>query len=293
MFNSNNLLFLFLKFKSKIYCALPRPLSLALGRMTGRFLYYFIPLRKKVALINLRIAFPEKSNHEIKCILKKCYLHFGMLIADFLRLPTLNKKNINNLIELDHKTKTLLGKDNPCIIMTGHIGNWELFLSVFGYNNYRASGVAKTQKNKAGDRFFSWIRACDNTLIIASDGNPIKDLSKAFNKGYHLIFISDQNAGEKGTKNYLFNAPTFTPKGAAIFNVKNDTPILFITIIMNKDYSYSIDSKKLNLVFKNDLKEQKVIDINDAYNKELENSIIKSPEQYFWFHKKWDKKYYQ
>ena len=37
---------------------------------------------------------------------------------------------------------------------------------------------------------------------------------------------------------------------------------------------------------------QAFYNINDTYNKELENSIIKYPEQYFWFHKKWDKKYY-
>ena len=133
----------------------------------------------------------------------------------------------------------------------------------------------------------------DNGLIIASKGNPIKELNQALNQGYHLIFISDQNAGEKGTKNYLFNAPTSTPKGAAIFNVKNNISLLFITIIMNKDYNYSIYSKKLDPIFKNNSNEQKIIDINDAYNKELEDSIIQYPEQYFWFHKKWDKKYYQ
>ena len=291
--NRDNLLFAFLKLKSKMYCFLPRFLTLLIGRLTGRFLYYFFPLRKKVALINIKIAFPKKSNRDIKKILKECYLHFGMLMSDFLRLPILNQKNINNLIKLDNQTKILLKENNPCIIMTGHIGNWELFLPIFGYNNYAATGVAKTQRSKAGDRFFNWIRGCKNTMIIASKNNPVKELNKAFEKGYNLIFISDQNAGSKGTKNYLFNAPTYTPKGAAFFNVKNDSPILYITITMDSDYTYTITSKKLDFLFKDDSKNQKISDINEAYNKELESSIIKYPEQYFWFHKKWDKKYYQ
>ena len=290
--NRDNLLFAFLKLKSKMYCFLPRFLTLWIGRLTGYFLYYFFPLRKKVALINIKIAFPKKSNRDIKKILKECYLHFGMLMSDFLRLPILNQKNINNLIKLDNQTKILLKENNPCIIMTGHIGNWELFLPIFGYNNYAATGVAKTQRSKAGDRFFNWIRGCKNTMIIASKNNQVKEINKAFEKGYNLIFISDQNAGSKGTKNYLFNAPTYTPKGAASFNVKNDSPILYITITMDSDYTYTITSKKLDFLFKNDSKNQKISDINEAYNKELENSIIKYPEQYFWFHKKWDKKYY-
>jgi len=264
-----------------------------MGRVIGRFLYYFFPLRKKVAVINIKLAFPNKSNYEIKKILKKCYIHFGMLISDFLRLPILNKKNIDTIVKLDKETKSLLDKEGPCVIMTGHIGNWELFISLLAYNNYYVSGVAKTQKSKAGDKFFNWIRSCEKTLIIPSKGDPIKGLNKALNKGYYLVFISDQNAGAKGTRNYLFNATTYTPKGAAFFNIKNNSSILYITITMNSNYTYSINSKKINLLTKDASKNQKISDINDAYNKELENSIIKYPEQYFWFHKKWDKKYYQ
>ncbi len=293
MLNRNNLLFKFLKLKSKVYCILPRFLTLAIGRMTGHFLYYFFPLRKKVATINIKIAFPNISEAEVKKMLKRCYLHFGMLMSDFLRLPILNQKNINNLIKLDNQTKILLKENNPCIIMTGHIGNWELFLPILGYNNYHASGVAKTQRSKAGDRFFNWIRSCKNTKIIASKGNPIKELNKAFDDGYNLIFISDQNAGAKGTKDTLFNATTYTPKGAAFFNIKNNSPVIYITITMNKDHSYSINSRKLDFKKTKDSKNERIIDINNAYNKQLENSIIKYPEQYFWFHKKWDKKYYQ
>ena len=287
------MLFSILKLKSKIFCLFPRSLSLVIGRMIGYFLYYFIPLRKKVALTNLKIAFPEKSKSEIKVILKKCYIHFGILITDFLRLPRLNKKNIGDLIELDSVTKSLLKENNPCIMMTGHLGNWELFLSVFGYNNYNVGGVAKLQKNKSGEDFFNWIRYCENTLIISSKGNPMKGLNEILKNGYHLILVSDQYAGDKGSINNFFNAPTSTPKGAAIFSIKKRTPIIFIIIIMNKDYTYSIYSKKLDPIFKNNSNEQKIIDINDAYNKELEDSIIQYPEQYFWFHKKWDKKYYQ
>ena len=62
---------------------------------------------------------------------------------------------------------------------------------------------------------------------------------------------------------------------------------------MNSDYSYSIYSKELVLESESDIKNQKIIDINQVYNDELEKIIIKHPEQYFWFHKKWDKKYYQ
>ena len=286
------MLFSFLKLKSRLFSALPRFLSLFLGRGLGLFLYFIVPLRKRVALINLKVAFPEKTNYERKQILKKCYMHFGMLVSEFLRLPKLNKSNISNIIKLDFNTKKLLGNNRPSIIMTGHFGNWEMFLPVLGYNNYKVSGVAQVQKNKAGQKFFSWLRECPNTNIILKKSS-IKSISDTLDNQNHLILISDQYAGSKGTENIFFNHLTSTPKGAAIFHSKKNVPIILIFIFMNTDYSYSIYSKEL--ISKNEKGNQKldIVDINQIYNQELEKIIVQNPEQYFWFHKKWDRKIYK
>ena len=286
------MLFSFLKLKSRLFSALPRFLSLFLGRGLGLFLYFIVPLRKRVALINLKVAFPEKTNYERKQILKKCYMHFGMLVSEFLRLPKLNKSNISNIIKLDFNTKKILDNNRPGIIMTGHFGNWEMFLPVLGYNNYKVSGVAQVQKNKAGQKFFSWLRECPNTNIILKKSS-IKSISNTLDTQNHLILISDQYAGSKGTENIFFNHLTSTPKGAAIFHSKKNVPIILIFIFMNTDYSYSIYSKEL--ISKNEKGNQKldIADINQIYNKELEKIIVQNPEQYFWFHKKWDRKIYK
>ena len=286
------MLFILLKIKSRLFCIFPRRLSLFLGRILGGFLYFAVPLRKKVALINLKTAFPEKNDTEIKRILKRCYMHFGMLISEFLRLPKLNKKNIHKNINLDLNTKKLLNENKPSIIMTGHFGNWEIFLPMLGYNGYNVSGVAQIQKNKNGQQFFNWLRECDNTTIIQKK-DSIKSINETLNKGNHLILVSDQYAGSKGTINHFFKIPTSTPKGAAIFNSKKNIPIILIFIFMNSNYSYSIYSKLLIVPSKEQSKDDHIISINQAYNDELEKIIIKYPEQYFWFHKRWNRKIYK
>jgi len=285
-------LFWVLKIKSKIFCILPRSISISFGKLIGWFLYYIMPLRKKVALKNIKVSFPNKTNYEINQILKKCYMHFGIITSDFLRLPKLNESNISTILNLDSKTQTLLSECGPSVIMTGHIGNWELFLPTLGYNNYKTSGVAQIQKSKSGEKFFNWIRSCKNTKIIPK-GNSIKNINKVLNQKYHLVLVSDQNAGKKGSINNLFDMPTSTPKGAAILNIKNKIPIIISFITMNKDYTYSIFSKKLQIDFKNQSTEEKIFNINQAYNKALQEAIIEHPEQYFWFHKKWNKKNYE
>ncbi len=215
-----------------------------------------------------------------------------MLISEFLRLPKLNKNNILNSISLDLNTKKLLDKNKPSIIMTGHFGNWEMFLPMLGYNDYNISGVAQIQKNRHGQKFFNWLRKCDNATVIQKK-DSIKAIHKTLDAGNHLLLVSDQYAGKKGTINHFFKMPTSTPKGAAIFNSKKNIPIILIFIFMNEDYSYSIFSKELVVASSNKSKGEDITLINQVYNDELEKIITKYPAQYFWFHKRWDRGLYK
>ena len=62
---------------------------------------------------------------------------------------------------------------------------------------------------------------------------------------------------------------------------------------MNENHTYSIKSKILQLKFDDEKNDEKINIINQNYNIELEKMVSQYPSQYFWFHRKWDKKYYK
>ena len=62
--------------------------------------------------------------------------------------------------------------------------------------------------------------------------------------------------------------------------------------MLNNDYTYSFSLKKMELNTDPKDIEKLFIEIGTAYNTILESAIRKAPEQYFWFHKKWDRKIY-
>ena len=136
----------------------PRKLALGFGRFFGFFIYIIYPLRKSIAKKNLSLAFPELNASEHETIIKNCYKHYGMVLMDFLRMPLLNKKNIKNIFSFDNKTTELLKSIDGGIVMTGHLGNWEMFIPGFGINNFCMSIVTQTQRSKGAQRFFNWIR---------------------------------------------------------------------------------------------------------------------------------------
>ena len=270
----------------------PRRLSLFFGKLLGLFIYYVLPVRKKIAIQNITENLPELNNQEHKDILKNIYIHFGMVLTDFLRTKKLNKKNINKIVHIDYKTKQLLNENQGAIIMTGHLGNWEYFLPTFGLNDFKFSIVAQRIKNSYLDSFFSNIRTMKNVEVIFKSDGTKKMLSVIKNKIF-LGLASDQNAGKKGTQVELLNIKASIPKGAAIFHIKTGAPIIIGYCIMNKQKNYEFRAEMLNTKDIDFEKDDAIYRINRKFTTSLEEMIKKYPNQYFWFHKMKNKKQYK
>ena len=190
------------------------------------------------------------------------------------------------------KTRQLLDENPGAIIMTGHLGNWEYFLPIFGLNDFKFSIVAQKIKNSYLDSFFSKIRTMKNVEVIFKSDGTKKMLSVIKNKIF-LGLASDQNAGKKGTQVELLNIKASIPKGAAIFHIKTGAPIIIGYCIMNKQKNYEFRAEMLNTKDIDFEKDDAIYRINRKFTTSLEEMIKKYPNQYFWFHKMKNKKQYK
>ena len=262
----------------------PRGISLIFGRFIGRMMYYIIPIRKNVALQNIKDNFPKLDNKQHIRILKNTYIHFGMVLSDFLRQNQLNKKKIKKIVDIDDDTIKILKDNQGSIIMTGHLGNWEYFLPIFGLNDIKFSIVAQAIKNSYLNNLFLKYRSFKNVQIIFRKEGKEK-MMEALNNKNHLGLASDQNAGKRGTLVKLLNIDISIPKGAAIFHLKSQKPIFIGYCVMNKDYKYKFFIKHLDISKIKGSKSEFIKNINSKFTKNLGEMIVKYPNQYFWFHK--------
>ena len=284
----NIITYSFLRFFSFILSYIPRKSSLTIGSFFGLLMYYIFPLRSKVAKINLSIAFKEKTKSEINLILKNTYKHFGKLMIEFIRMHTIRIKS--DLIKYDSIYKKDLNSKKGLIFMTAHFGNWEVISSIL-HKYKKVKAIARVQKNNGGNKFFNECRSLPNITLISNKGSKRKMLKTLIDNEI-LLIASDQNAKKHGTNIDFFGKSCSIPKGAGHFYSATDCKLLIGFCILNKDLTYNLKIK--NIILKNN-REQKnnlIVEINTIYSKMLENIITKYPEQYFWFHKKWDKGIY-
>jgi len=281
-----------LKLASWKFQFFPRKITLFFGWIIGLFFYHFIPMRKSVALKNVSMAFPDNSPSENNQLIKNCFRHFGMVLTEFLRLPALNSKNINKIVKIDTQSKQLLESCSGGIILTAHLGNWEYILPAFGLNGISMAAVAQIQKNKKSNTFFNDLRKTGKITILPINTSS-GEMLKLLKQGYFLGLASDQNAGRKGTDVPFFGMDVSVPKGAAIFHLKTNSPILVGFCILSPDFTYHLSFKELDVEGLSGNKNEAIVEINRRYSKLLEEEIRENPQQYFWFHRKWAKKNYR
>ena len=281
-----------LKLFSFFVRSFPRKISNFFGMVLGQLIWLIIPIRKNVAKQNLKIAFPEKSENEINQIVRKCYQHFGMVLMDLFRTPNFKIKTIQKTVDIDSSDLELLTQESGGIIITGHIGNWEMMLPIFGINHIPFSVVVQFQRNKGAQKFFNEIRQIHGSKTILK-GIESKVLLNEIQNGKYLGLASDQNAGKKGLMVPFFGKDTSIPKGAAVFKLKSKAPIFFCYCIADENRKYKLFVENLGNDFEQIESKNKVKEICKLIASDLENIIRKYPEQYFWFHRKWPKKIYK
>ena len=237
--------------------------------------------------MNINTAFPKLSVKESKELLINTFKHYGMISFEFFRQNN-NKKII---INIDDPTEKILSEKSGLILMAAHFGNWEIFLPVISKKR-RISAIVRKQKNSGGDLFISETRKFKNVTLI-SNQSSFSDMLKPLNNNEVLLILNDQKPKKSGTTLDFFGKPAVFPKGTGHFYLKTGLKIAVGFCTLNLDLSYDFKIRLIDIDPELKSNEQLIDEINIKYAKLLEEEIIKFPEQYCWFYKKWDRAYYK
>ena len=85
----------------RILGALPRPLARAMGITLGQTVRLLHPRLSRVAMRNLRLAFPEMPETERRRIVRGVFTSLGRLLAEVCRFPRYTAENVSQVAVYD------------------------------------------------------------------------------------------------------------------------------------------------------------------------------------------------
>ena len=251
-------------------------------------MYYVIGYRKKVVKENLNLVFPNKSEAELRIILKRFYHHLCDMIVESIKSMNISigsmksRYKFNNLDIITDYEK----QNKSIILMCAHYGSWEWIFILQTYTTHRSYAIYKRLQNKYFDRLVKSIRARYNSYLITTK-ETFSVMEEARKKGVLSMsgFASDQSP-KKGKARYWadfmgINVPVHT--GAEALAKKLDMPIVFFSVKRMKRGYYEATFQTLA----EKPKSFKDYDITDRFLKLVEAQINEAPEYYLWTHNRW------
>ena len=141
--------------------ALPLPVLSALCEAAMLALWAVDRKHRRIARINLRIAFPEMEEEEANRIIRKCYLRIGTSAAEFVHLPKMDAAYIREHVRIEgaeHVRRSMRERNQPTMVMTGHFGNWELQSHAYARVVEPLAFIVRPLKNGILDRISEIVR---------------------------------------------------------------------------------------------------------------------------------------
>ncbi|MEW6096231.1 MAG: lysophospholipid acyltransferase family protein [bacterium] len=281
--------FILVKILSNIVILLPWKVNYWLANRLGELSYIFLAKRRRLTIDNLTQSFKDQYNKkEIKYIAINTFRNFGKSMIEFISLAKINKDNVDNFVtikgleNLDEAKK----RGKGIIILSGHLGNWELMAKALILKGYPLNIMVRRQKNILVEGLIEEKRDESKVKTLSHKIAP-REILQLLKNNEIIGMIADQDGGEKGVFIDFFGRPASTIPSPVVFTMRSGADLIPIFDIRQKNnHHLIIIESPYQLISTSDIKKD-VVDNTQVLTKMLESYIQQYPDQWFWLHNRW------
>jgi KDO2-lipid IV(A) lauroyltransferase len=261
----------------------------SIGDAIGRLGFSPLGIRRRVVERQLEVALGITDRAEIERIARAAYGNLGRTSVETAILPSRSRQQIIELFEEVQGWSIVeerLARGKGLIVVTGHLGNWELGGAYVAARGVPIDAVARHMANPLFDRYLTRTRERIGMSII-HDEEAVKRVPRSLRSGRVVAFLVDQGAvGLASTWVPFFGRLAKTPRGPAVFALRLGAPIVFGAVVRRPSGRYMLTFEAIDPVETGD-REVDVDRIVAEYTLTLERHVRRTPEQYFWHHRRW------
>lgn len=270
-------------------CKLSRIHRGKLGRLIGEFIYTAGYKRRKIALLNIKTAFPEKDEKWCKEQMKGSFYNLGITLTELLAFKSFSEKDFHDYIKYENIELLIetYKEGKGLILLSGHFGNWELIAYTGGlFTNMPVTVIVKPQRNKYADILLNSYRTMGGNKIVVMN-KAARVILSALRSGEAIALLADQNAKkDKDVFVDYFGIPAATYESPAELSLKYKAPIIMGFAVRNPDFTYSVRLEKIKY---DDLEftRKGVLELTKRHVAALENAVRLRPDLWAWQHRRW------
>jgi KDO2-lipid IV(A) lauroyltransferase len=252
--------------------------------------YWSFARLRRVGWRNLEMAFPEHSSRTRRAELRGVYRHLGWQLVEFCRMARYTPENTSGWMRtegLDHYLAAQ-ARGKGVLIVTGHLGAWELSSFYHSLMGHPMSMVIRPLDNRRLDNFVNGIRCLHGNRVIDKDDFG-RGLLLAMRAGQTVGILMDTNmTPPQGAFVKFFGVEACTGTGLAHIARKTGAAVLPGFML------WEPAERRYVLHFGPEIESPRTDDAaadilagTQLCTSAIESWIRRYPDQWLWIHRRW------
>jgi len=239
---------------------------------------------------NLKIVLGDSvDGRKLNEMTREVFKNFAKYLVDFFRFTKINADEIKRLVKIEgvEHLNSALAKGKGAVLLSAHIGNWELGGAALSLSGYPVSAVVLTHQNKKIDDFFTRQRMSGRMRPIAI-GASLKACYRVLKGNGLLALLGDRDFTKSGLAIEFFGRTTLMPKGPALFGYREGAAIVPTFMVRQPDDSFRLLMEPPIFADRGEDEERAVRMLASRYIRTIESCIRQYPTQWYVFRGLWE-----
>jgi KDO2-lipid IV(A) lauroyltransferase len=278
----------------RVIGCIPRAGGTWIGAVIGRLLYTFDKKHRTIATDNVSRAFGwHPTSKAVQQIVRQVFNNLGTTLFEIAWAHQLDPKHHPQYFRItgsEHYHRAMQ-KDRGALLLTAHMGNWELFTIIAHMAKIPANVVYRPLDSKVLDDAVKQIRCHYGAQLIPTK-YAFYRIAKTLKKKGCVAMLMDQNVDYyNGVFVDFFGRRACTNRGMAYMALRTGAPVVPVFMLREKRGFRAVVLPEIPLTKTGDI--QRDIELNtEKYNQAIEAFIREHPDQWFWVHQRWKTKAY-
>jgi len=269
---------------------LPLDVCYEIAKRAAEIYFRFAKEYKEGLRENLKVVLGENTN--IRIIDRHAlnvFKNFAKYLADFFKCSKFTQEFIQENLTVENREylNEALSGGKGAILVSLHIGNWEMGGAVIGSWGYPLSAIVLEHTSPRINDFFVNKRTINGVRSIPVN-NSVKECLRVLKRNEFLAIVGDKDYTASGARVKFFGREAFLPKGPAVFALRTGAPIISCILVREENDKFRFIFEKPETPVLAGEYEKDIEILMRGYLKIFEKHIRERPDQWYVFKKIWN-----
>ena len=223
----------------------PRKLCRWLGRFVGTLVFVFSERDRVHLSRNFAVVLGKPWNHpQVRRAVRSVFLNYAHYLIDYFLFPQLNERKVRTFFSTvrgETFLKKALAGGKGALLVSGHIGNWEIGGNLLGSLGYPLTVVGLPHNTAQTNALVHHLRKVRGIEIIevGDTAFSVVEILNALRKNRIVAMIGDRDHLGTGRLVSFLGKQMRLPPGPVVLSMISGAPLMPTFVLDNHDGTYS------------------------------------------------------